>query len=376
LGCLKLHIENDPRLRLAYSKKEVKPIKNTLSYYPFGLQQKGYNNTVTANSNSMAEKFAYNGIEQEKALGLNLYEMALRSYDPAIARFNGIDPVTHYSMGTSVAFDNNPPFFDTNAGGTASVFNTSGASRQRNEAERSQQQFLAEQGGECDDCNKCPETCSQGNNGADILSALGASPVVDGNGNQNFPSDGITKSAPRINPVEEESFTFYDFLNNLTYFLNGGIAYELQFGEESPQLIGALGIAGGAKAISTATKEANYVYRSLTSADATSLRAGKGLLAKAPNGIWSLEQHLIRGSSPKAWFNNPWIATSTDINIARSFSSGNGLVRINLSKLPTQSIQRGWMNLPRSSAGYHYSIWQSEVSIFQHVPQKAIKVIK
>ena len=106
------------------------------------------------------------------------------------------------------------------------------------------------------------------------------------------------------------------------------------------------------------------------------MRAGNGLLGKAPNGAWSLEQHLIQGSSSKAWLNNPWIATSTDINIARSFSSGNGLVRINLSKLPASSMQRGWMSLPRSSAGYHYSIWQSEVSIFQHIPQNAIKIIK
>jgi hypothetical protein len=125
-----------------------------------------------------------------------------------------------------------------------------------------------------------------------------------------------------------------------------------------------------------AARGGNYAYRSLTAADAASLRAGKGLLGKAPNGAWSFEQHLIHGSSSKAWLNNPWIATSTDIKIARSFSSGNGLVRINLSKLPAGSMQRGWMSLPRSSAGYHYSIWQREVSIFQHIPQNAIKIIK
>jgi len=50
LGCLKLHIDNEPTLRLAYSKKVQKPLKITLSYYPFGLLQKGYNNTVSANS--------------------------------------------------------------------------------------------------------------------------------------------------------------------------------------------------------------------------------------------------------------------------------------------------------------------------------------
>jgi hypothetical protein len=37
--------------------------------------------------------------------------MDFRMYDPAIGRFNGIDPVTHFSQGTSVAFDNNPIFW-------------------------------------------------------------------------------------------------------------------------------------------------------------------------------------------------------------------------------------------------------------------------
>ncbi|MEQ6122704.1 DUF6443 domain-containing protein [Pseudotenacibaculum sp. MALMAid0570] len=78
------------------------------NYYPFGLKHKGYNNVVSANGNSVAQKFKYNGIELEESLGLNLYEMELRLYDPAIARWNGIDPVTHYEFSTYSAFDNNP----------------------------------------------------------------------------------------------------------------------------------------------------------------------------------------------------------------------------------------------------------------------------
>lgn len=125
----------------------------------------------------------------------------------------------------------------------------------------------------------------------------------------------------------------------------------------------------------TASK-GNYVYRALTSANAETLASGQGIFAKAPQGTWSLEQHLIHGSKPKSFINNPWIATSTDINIARKFSSGNGLIRIDLNKLPLNSYQKGWMNLPRTSRGYHFSIWQQEVSIFGQVPQNAIKVIK
>ena len=81
------------------------------NYYPFGLKHKGYNDVVSANSNSVASKFKYNGKELEESLGLNLYEMDLRQYDPAIARWTSIDPVTHHSMSTYTAFDNNPVFW-------------------------------------------------------------------------------------------------------------------------------------------------------------------------------------------------------------------------------------------------------------------------
>ena len=57
------------------------------NYYPFGLKHKGYNDVVSANVNSVASKFKYNGVELEESLGLDLYEMDLRQYDPAIARW-------------------------------------------------------------------------------------------------------------------------------------------------------------------------------------------------------------------------------------------------------------------------------------------------
>lgn len=86
------------------------------NYYPFGLKHKGYNDVVSANVNSVASKFKYNGMEQEEALGLNLYEMDMREYDPAIARWTAIDPVTHYDFSTYSAFDNNPVFWSDPSG--------------------------------------------------------------------------------------------------------------------------------------------------------------------------------------------------------------------------------------------------------------------
>jgi N-acetylmuramoyl-L-alanine amidase len=51
--------------------------------------------------------------------------MDVRSYDPAIARWTSIDPVTHYSMSTYNAFDNNPVFW-SDPSGADSACNTCG----------------------------------------------------------------------------------------------------------------------------------------------------------------------------------------------------------------------------------------------------------
>ncbi|MEO1033403.1 MAG: RHS repeat-associated core domain-containing protein [Bacteroidota bacterium] len=90
-----------------------------LGYYPFGLKHKGYNDVVSANVNSVASRFKYNGIELEESLGIDWYEMDVRQYDPAIARFTSIDPVTHYDFSTYNAFDNNPVFWADPSGANA-----------------------------------------------------------------------------------------------------------------------------------------------------------------------------------------------------------------------------------------------------------------
>ena len=89
------------------------------NYYPFGLQHQGYNSNISSNGNSTAQKWKYNGVELEESLGLNLYEMDVRSYDPAIGRFTSIDPVIHYEFSTYNAFDNNPIVFADPSGANA-----------------------------------------------------------------------------------------------------------------------------------------------------------------------------------------------------------------------------------------------------------------
>ena len=43
-----------------------------MNYYPFGLKHKGYNNVTSANGNSVAQKFKYNGKEIESPFDQNI----------------------------------------------------------------------------------------------------------------------------------------------------------------------------------------------------------------------------------------------------------------------------------------------------------------
>jgi hypothetical protein len=51
----------------------------------------------------------------------------------------------------------------------------------------------------------------------------------------------------------------------------------------------------------------NYLYRALRADEAVTYGNGQGIFPKNPNGTWTLEQHLVRGSSPASWLNDPWI---------------------------------------------------------------------
>src|SRR5690606_29100949 len=79
-------------IRFSYTDAPSNPGTPTIieenSYYPFGLEHKGYNNVV----NGVENKYkTYQGKEIEEDLGLNTLAFGWRDYDPAIARFNKID---------------------------------------------------------------------------------------------------------------------------------------------------------------------------------------------------------------------------------------------------------------------------------------------
>ncbi|WP_458628633.1 DUF6443 domain-containing protein [Winogradskyella sp. PC D3.3] len=92
------------------------------SYYPFGLEHQGDFNITSADANTVASKFKYNGTELEESFGINLYEMPFRQYDPAIARWTSIDPVTHFSMSPYTGFDNNPVYWSDPSGANSQDF--------------------------------------------------------------------------------------------------------------------------------------------------------------------------------------------------------------------------------------------------------------
>lgn len=83
------------------------------NYYPFGLKQKGYNEDISTNGNSLAQQWKFGGKQYQEELGLNWYDVSARNYDPALGRWMNIDPLAEAMRRHSpynYAFDN-PIFF-------------------------------------------------------------------------------------------------------------------------------------------------------------------------------------------------------------------------------------------------------------------------
>ncbi|SFO39891.1 RHS repeat-associated core domain-containing protein [Paenimyroides ummariense] len=89
------------------------------NYYPFGLKHQGYNNLP-----GDGYKYKLNGKEYEDSFGLNIYEMDLRQYDPAIGRWTVMDPITHHEFSPYSAFDNNPVYWSDPSGADSETYVT------------------------------------------------------------------------------------------------------------------------------------------------------------------------------------------------------------------------------------------------------------
>jgi RHS repeat-associated protein len=85
-------------------------IKQINSYYPFGLNMEG-----NFNGAGGTNKYQYNGKEWNDDFGLGLNDYGARFYDPAIARWNSVDPLSEKMRRHSpynYAFDNPMRFID------------------------------------------------------------------------------------------------------------------------------------------------------------------------------------------------------------------------------------------------------------------------
>ncbi|WP_298507489.1 RHS repeat-associated core domain-containing protein [uncultured Kordia sp.] len=120
---------------------------------PFGLKHKGYNNQITGRDHN----YGYNGIEESAELGLNVLEMDMRQYDPAIARWIVIDPVTHFDYSPYQAFDNNPIYWADPSGADAVDFATDLFNRSQNGTTwtNNNDGTFSDGNGNSVDCNEC-----------------------------------------------------------------------------------------------------------------------------------------------------------------------------------------------------------------------------
>ncbi|PID68467.1 MAG: hypothetical protein CR989_05175 [Flavobacteriales bacterium] len=84
-------------IRLSYTDNNGNlEIVEENNYYPFGLKMRGFNENVSPNGNSTAQKYkTFQGQEFTEDLGLNTHEWKYRISDPAIGRFWHVDPLAH-----------------------------------------------------------------------------------------------------------------------------------------------------------------------------------------------------------------------------------------------------------------------------------------
>lgn len=139
------HLDN---IRMSYTNENggVKILEEN-HYYPYGLKHTNYNNSLKEWGNKETNpeevvlkappvdpggtidqiyRYKFNSQEWQQELGLNVYDMDMRDYDPAIARWLNIDPVTHHTQSTYNAFDGNPVSIADPSGADGIVYGMAG----------------------------------------------------------------------------------------------------------------------------------------------------------------------------------------------------------------------------------------------------------
>uniref|UniRef100_UPI003D34122E RHS repeat domain-containing protein n=1 Tax=Maribacter sp. 2-571 TaxID=3417569 RepID=UPI003D34122E len=97
------------------------------NYYPFGLEHKGYNGSVSALGNSVAKRYMFGDKEYNQELGLDWYDVTARNYDPALGRWMNIDLLAEVQEDfTPYHYSYNSPITFSDPTGTIPVYQSTG----------------------------------------------------------------------------------------------------------------------------------------------------------------------------------------------------------------------------------------------------------
>ena len=122
---LNIRIDNNKKGKVWFD--DVKIVKGNASqtviveesnYYPFGLKHKGYNNVISSNGNSTANKYGYQSKELQEELGLEWHDFGARNYDASLGRWMNLDPLSDkYESVSPYNFVLNNPMIHTDPDG-------------------------------------------------------------------------------------------------------------------------------------------------------------------------------------------------------------------------------------------------------------------
>ncbi|QSW91513.1 RHS repeat-associated core domain-containing protein [Flavobacterium endoglycinae] len=177
-------------VRISYDKTLA--IKEESNFYPFGLKQEGYNMVKTGVEN----KYKYNGKELQDELGLNMYDMDMRQYDPAIARWVVHDPIVHYDKSPYSAYDNNPIYWADPSGMDGEHYNWNTG------------KYENDKGKEVSFETALASVTGKSQSSEDTAESESASSDVESNTNDIHPRGNDFKNRPRTTKVLEQLYGY------------------------------------------------------------------------------------------------------------------------------------------------------------------------
>ena len=124
-------------------------------------------------------------------------------------------------------------------------------------------------------------------------------------------------------------------------------------------------------------KVPNIAYRALSPIDRDNLATTGMILPGNINGTASLADHIAYGSSTSVKNNSPWVSSTRRMDLAMGkYNSGNGVVAIDLNKVPSLSIDAWLFGFDTSThsgiRARNFSRYDMEVCTFGPIPESAI----